>query len=113
MMMAAFAPDSALDTISDFGALVVTLAAVAGIVWTAVVRAMKPLRERLDAIQDLTRSMAQERERVDDLSEKETEIERRLGVIERRVEDLYHLLVSVIDPRRLRNTPPDDDAPTG
>ena len=70
MMMAAFAPDSALDTISDFGALVVTLAAVAGIVWTAVVRAMKPLRERLDAIQDLTRSMAQERERVDDLSDK-------------------------------------------
>ncbi len=112
-MMAAFAPDSALDTISDFGALVVTLAAVAGIVWTAVVRAMKPLRERLDAIQDLTRSMAQERERVDDLSEKETDIERRLGVIERRVEDLYHLLVSISDPRRLRHTPSDDDAPTG
>ena len=55
MMMAAFAPDSALDTISDFGALVVTLAAVAGIVWTAVVRAMKPLQERLGAIQDLTK----------------------------------------------------------
>jgi len=112
MMMAAFAPDSALDTISDFGALVVTLAAVAGIVWTAVVRAMKPLRERLDAIHDLTVSMAQERERVDDLSDKTAEIDRRLGVIERRVEDLYHLLVSIIDPRRLRNSP-DDDAPTG
>ena len=47
---------------------------------------------------------------MDDLSDKNAEIDRRLGVIERRVEDLYHLLVSIIDPRRLRNSP-DDDAP--
>ncbi len=108
-----FTPGTPLDLVSDFGSLVITIAAVAGIVWAAVSRGTKPLRDRLDEIKALAESLRQERERVDDLSEKVNDIERRLGVIERRVEDLYHLLVSIIDPRRLRHTPSDDDAPTG
>lgn len=97
--------------LTDAGALIVTLAAVAGIVWAAALRATKPLRDRLDQIGTLGEAMEQERERVDDLTDRDREIERRLGVIERRVEDLYHLLVTIIDPRRLRQSPPthDDD----
>ncbi len=100
---------------TDWIALLTGAAALAAIVWGAVMRATKPLRARLDEIHAITEGLAAERERVDDLSDRVAGLERRLGAIERRIEDLYHLLLTIIDPRRMRQSqlPPRDDEDDG
>lgn len=87
---------------TDWIALLTGAAALAAIVWGAVMRATKPLRARLDEIHTLAEGLKAERERVNDLNDREDGLERRLGSIERRIEDLYHLLLTIIDPRRVR-----------
>lgn len=86
----------------DWIAILTGACALAAIVWGAVVRATKPLRERLDEIHTIAKGLAAERERVDDLTDRVAGLERRLGAIERRIEDLYHLILTLIDPRRMR-----------
>ena len=98
------------DLATDWIALATGIATLVGIVWAAVTRATKPIRDRLDDIKEVGEALRQERERVDDLTTKVNTIEKRLEAIERRVEDLYHLLVSIIDPRRLRRDS-DDEQP--
>ena len=79
----------------DWIALLTGAFALAGIVWGAVMRATKPLRDRLDEIHTIAEGLAAERERVDDLND-------RVAGDERRIEDLYHLILTLIDPRRMR-----------
>ena len=86
----------------DWIALLTGVCVLAGIVWGAVMRATKPLRDRLDEIHGIAEGLAAERERVDDLNDRVAGLERRLGAIERRIEDLYHLILTLIDPRRMR-----------
>ena len=89
----------------DWIALLTGVCVLAGIVWGAVMRATKPLRDRLDEIHGIAEGLAAERERVDDLNDRVAGLERRLGGIERRIEDLHHLiltLIPLIDPRRMR-----------
>jgi len=98
----------------DWIALLTGVCVLAGIVWGAVIRAIKPLRDRLDEIHSITEGLAAERERVDDLNDRVAGLERRLGGIERRIEDLHHLiltLIPLIDPCRMRrdqHAEPDD-----
>ncbi len=103
---------SLADTASDWIALAVAAATLGGIVWAAVMRATKPLRSRLDEIHTLAEGLKAERERVNDLNDRVAGLERQLAAIERRIEDLYHLLLAIIDPRR-RQRPSDDDQPDG
>ena len=91
---------------TDWIALLTGAAALAAIVWGAVMRATKPLRARLDEIHAITTQLNAERERVDDLTDRVAGLERRLGSIERRIEDLYHLLLTVIGP--IRRTDPNN-----
>ncbi len=110
-----FADGTAPDIIGDFVGLGIAVATFFGMTWAAVKWATRPLRQRLDEIHALAEGLRAERERVDDLSDKVANIERRVATIERRVEDLYHLLLTIIDPRRLRrddpqHTPPLDEA---
>lgn len=93
---------SVTDAATDWVALATGAAALAGIVWAAVMRATKPLRSRLDEVRTIAEALKAERERVDDLTDRVAGLERRLGAIERRIEDLYHLLLTAIDPRRMR-----------
>lgn len=86
----------------DWIALLTGVCALAAVVWGAVMRATKPLRQRLDEIHGIAEGLAAERERVDDLNDRVAGLERRLGAIERRIEDLYHLILTLIDPRRMR-----------
>ncbi len=95
-------PDSWSRVAGDWIALAIAAATLAGIVWAAVMRATKPLRNRLDEISLIAERLKVEVERVDDLNDRVTGLERRLGAIERRIEDLYHLLLTIIDPRRPR-----------
>lgn len=101
--------DNWTDVLADWLALATACAALAGIVWGAVIRATKPLRSRLDEIHSLAEGLKAERERVDDLSDRVAGLERQLGAIERRIEDLYHLLLAIIDPRH-RQRPPDEQS---
>ncbi len=110
-----FADGTAPDLVGDFVGLGIAVATFFGMIWAAVMWATRPLRQRLDEIHALAEGLRAERERVDDLSDKVANIERRVATIERRVEDLYHLLLTIIDPRRLRcddpqHTPPLDEA---
>lgn len=110
-----FADGTAPDLVGDFVGLGIAVATFFGMIWAAVMWATRPLRQRLDEIHSLAEGLRAERERVDDLSDKVANIERRVATIERRVEDLYHLLLTIIDPRRLRcddphHTPPLDEA---
>ncbi len=110
-----FIEGSAPDLLSDAVTLAIAVCTFFGLVWAAVMWATRPLRQRLDEIHSLAEGLRAERERVDDLSDKVANIERRVATIERRVEDLYHLLLTIIDPRRLRcddpqHTPPLDEA---
>jgi len=110
-----FTEGSALHLLSDAVTLAIAVCTFFGLVWAAVMWAIRPLRQRLDEIHALADGLRAEGERVDDLNEKVANIERRVGTIERRVEDLHHLLLSIIDPRRLRrddpqHTPPLDEA---
>ncbi len=103
-----FIEGSAPDLLSDAVTLAIAVCTFFGLVWAAVMWATRPLRQRLDEIHSLAEGLRAERERVDDLSDK-------VANIERRVEDLYHLLLTIIDPRRLRcddpqHTPPLDEA---
>ncbi len=109
-----FVEGSVPDQVSDLVALGIALATLFGLMWAAVTRATKPLRDRLDEIHALAEGLQAERERVDDLSDRVTGMERRLGVIERRIEDLYQLLLTMIDPRRMRHdhhAPLEEDPP--
>ncbi len=111
---AMFVEGSIPDQVSDLVALGIALATLFGLMWAAVTRATKPLRDRLDEIHALAEGLQAERERVDDLSDRVTGMERRLGVIERRIEDLYQLLLTMIDPRRMRHdhhAPLEEDPP--
>ncbi len=101
--------DNWSDVASDWIALAVAAATLAGIVWGAVMRATRPLRARLDEIHTIAEGLKAERERVDDLSDRVAGLERQLGAIERRIEDLYHLLLAIIDPRH-RQRPPDEQS---
>jgi hypothetical protein len=98
----------------DWIALLTGVCVLAGIVWGAVMRATKPLRDRLDEIHSIAAGLAAERERVDDLTDRVAGLERRLSSIERRIEDLHQLLLTfipLIDPRRMRrdqHAEPDD-----
>lgn len=96
---------SLTDIAGDWIALLTGAAVLAGIVWGAVVRATSPLRKRLDEIHTIAEGLNSERERVDDLTDRVAGLERRLGSIERRIEDLYQLLLTLIDPRRMRQEP--------
>ncbi len=89
-------------TAADWIALLTGAAALAAIVWGAVMRATKPLRDKLDEIHTIAERLTAERERVDDLTDRVAGLERRLGSIERRIEDLYHLILTLIDPRQCR-----------
>jgi len=86
----------------DWIALLTGAFALAAVVWGAVMRATKPLRDRLDEIHTIAAGLAAERERVDDLNDRVAGLERRLSSIERRIEDLYHLILTLIDPRCMR-----------
>lgn len=104
-------PDNWSQAAGDWLALAIAAATLAGIVWGAVIRATKPLRSRLDEIHALAEGLKAERERVNDLNDRVAGLERQLAAIERRIEDLYHLLLAIIDPRH-RQRPDGSDDPT-
>ena len=87
----------------DWIALLTGVCVLAGIVWGAVMRATKPLRDRLDEIHGIAEGLAAERERVDDLNDRVAGLEDQLKKIDRRLEDLWNLVLTLIDPRRMRN----------
>ena len=87
----------------DWIALLTGVCVLAGIVWGAVIRAIKPLRDRLDEIHSITEGLAAERERVDDLNDRVAGLEDQLKKIDRRLEDLWNLVLTLIDPRCMRN----------
>lgn len=99
----------------DWIALLTGAFALAAVVWGAVMRATKPLRDRLDEIHSIAEGLAAERERVDDLNDRVAGLERQLGGIERQLRETYQLiltLIPLIDPRRLRrdhHVPPLDE----
>lgn len=116
-------PSTVVAVLQDWAEIIAAVGVIAGTVWAVVTRSNRKLQDLITDITDrqvtaVEQSISVERDRVDDLTSKTSTIEQRLGVIERRIEDLYHLLVSVIDPRRLRESPqPDgrraDDPPHG
>ncbi len=87
----------------DWIALLTGVCVLAGIVSGAVMRATKPLRDRLDEIHGIAEGLAAERERVDDLNDRVAGLEDQLKKIDRRLEDLWNLVLTLIDPRRMRN----------
>ena len=54
----------------DWIALLTGAFALAAVVWGAVMRATKPLKDRLDEIHSIAEGLAAERERVDDLNDR-------------------------------------------
>mgnify|MGYP003406313496 FL=1 len=60
----------------DWIALLTGAFALAAIVWGAVMRATKPLHDRLDEIHTIAEGLAAERERVDDLNDRVAGLER-------------------------------------
>ena len=109
-----FTAHSLPDMAADVVALAIAVLTLGGLVWGVVMRATKPLRDRLNEIHGIAEGLAAERERVDDLNDRVAGLERRLGGIERRIEDLHHLiltLIPLIDPCRMRrdqHAEPDD-----
>lgn len=93
-LVAAIQPDSPFHTLTDastvVGALVVIVGAIAGTAaWTGRV-----LKRQMEAsVEAHMRGLDEERERVDDLGDKLRDMERRIVSIERKLEDLYHLMV--------------------
>lgn len=96
-------PDQSFTSLAgDWIALLTGACALAGIVWGAVMRATKPLRERLDEIHTIAEGLAAERERVDDLDDRVAGLEDQLKKIDRRLEDLWNLVLTLIPPRLMR-----------
>lgn len=93
-LAAAITPDSPFSILTDVGtvvgALVVIVGAIAGTAaWTGRV-----LKRQMEAsVAAHMKGLDEERERVDDLGDKLVEMERRILSIERKLEDLYHLMV--------------------
>jgi len=92
-------PDMAADVVEE----AIAVLTLGGLVWGVVMRATKPLRDRLDEIHGIAEGLAAERERVDDLNDRVAGLEDQLKKIDRRLEDLWNLVLTLIDPRRMRN----------